>query len=76
MVTYKDFASIYCCTTKTIYNKIRSILPILKNFDPRKRKRQFTNEEAKNVIKCIGLPPKNRDNRILREIFPDLYKTD
>jgi len=74
MVTYKDFANIYCCTTKTIYNRIKTILPILKNFNPKKRKRSFTSDEAKNVIKHIGIPPDIKDNRNLKELFPDIFK--
>ena len=73
MYTYKDFSRIYCCSSKTIYNRIKNILPILKNYTLKKRKRMFTQQEAKTVIKHIGIPPDNKDNRNLAENFPHLF---
>jgi hypothetical protein len=73
MISYKDFSNIYEVTPRTIYTKIKAILPILKGFQTQKRKRLFTIEEAKCVIHHIGLPKENTFNRRLKEIYPDLY---
>lgn len=73
MISYKDLSNIYEVTPRTIYTRIKSILPILKGFQTKNRKRLFTIIEAKSVIHHIGLPKENTYSRRLKEMYPDLF---
>lgn len=62
MHTIKDFAALFNCHTNTIHNYLKEIKPLLNGFDAKKRKRQYTDTEAREVIALITtkLPKKDR----------------
>ena len=69
MYTLKDISDIYCCSTRTIIRRIQNILPILREFKPNSRKRTYTENDLKIVIKHIGTPPNNKFNGQLADRF-------
>jgi hypothetical protein len=74
MFTLDNFAAIFCVDKRTIERKIRKIAPILKNFDTKKKKYYYTENEANFVIKTIGIPPDTNFNRQLADRYPNLFK--
>lgn len=60
--TYADFAEIYCCSERTIRRKALKLMPLFKNFEPKKRKRSFSHLEAQIIIQELGFPPQNSNN--------------
>jgi len=73
MFKVQDFANIFCVGKKTIERKIQQINPLFKNFDKKKRKHNYTFEEAKIVINLIGIPPQNDFNRQIVLNYPNLF---
>lgn len=74
MFTVQDFATMYCCSKRTIEYKIRTVTILFKNFNAKKRKRFYTVTEAKQVIESIGMLPNNEHNRKLTDVYFDLKK--
>lgn len=74
MFTINDFQTIFCTSKSTIEKKIKKITPLFKNFDPKKRKHFYTENEANFVIKHIGTVPNNEYNRTLSVKYPNLFK--
>jgi len=64
MYSYKDLANIYKLCPDTLRRKLKNVLPLFKNFDKKKRKRVFNEDELQIIIKILGKPInyKNIDN--------------
>lgn len=73
MFTLQDFADIYCTSIRTINRRITKILPFFKDFDLKRRKHFYTIEEAKQIIKSIGIPPNNKFNGQIKAQYPELF---
>lgn len=74
MFTITDFQMIFCTSKSTIEKRIKKITPLFKNFDLKKRKHFYNEQEANFVIKQIGTPPNNEYNRNLAVKHPNLFK--
>lgn len=74
MFKISDFAELFCCSKIKIKKKIAKYTPMLKNYDPKKRKHFYSIQEANFIIKCIGNPPDNKYKYNLSILFPDLFK--
>lgn len=61
--TYKDFANLFGCTTRTIRNHLGLLKLVLKNFDEKKRKRLFSEDEAEIVIAALKKSLTIKDKR-------------
>jgi len=69
-----DLANLFCISKRTMYRRINKILPILRKFNPKTHKHFYDLEDAKNVIKNVGIPPENEYTRQIRAKFPELFK--
>jgi hypothetical protein len=68
-----DLANLFCISKRTMERRIKTILPILRKFNPNSHKHFYNIEDAKNVIKHVGIPPENEYTRQIRAKFPELF---
>ena len=73
MFKISDIATIFCVSKRTIERKVQKINPIFKGFDKKRKKHNYSFEEAKIVINLIGIPPQNDFNRHLLRNDPNLF---
>jgi hypothetical protein len=73
MFKVKDFAEIFCCSYSSIHKKVREINPLFKKFKPNTRIHTYNVDQAKIIIRNIGIPPDNEFNRNLVAKFPELF---
>jgi hypothetical protein len=74
MFRISDFATIFCCSKSLIEKKIKKYTPMLKKYEPNKRKHFYSIEEANFLIKCIGKVPENSFNHNLTTKFPEIFR--
>ena len=73
MFTISDFSAIFCVSKRTMEARVAKYVLLLKKFDTSKRKHFYTLEEAKYMIRCLGVPPDTEFNRKLIRSYPDLF---
>ncbi len=56
MYTYKEIAKLYNLCPHTIRLKIKTVLPLFRNFNPKSRKRYFNADEMQIIFKILGKP--------------------